>query len=566
MKRGLLTAIAGTFVYCAGALLLPWQSFELAELAPTSVEVHPWAWPFIALALAAGVVALWGVLTRRVVVSARAVVAAGLGLAAWMVGAQADRAVDYHLVQHEAVVMGPGFVIAWLGVLLVFGGAVAALFGAPRWDEATPMLRVHATPAAGAGQSRAVIVYEPRAVSLARELGFADGSPEDLALGRIAHTRLTPEGEVTLTLSDPTIPIAVDGGRSRGAGIVRVAHGERASMDLGALTLRFDYVRQERQVARQLVRPSEAMVLAVVTLLVFLAAGVATVIGWDPDASRIIPDDERRAATIAALTEEEKQAEEPISIDTALVEVREASKAAGGPEGRFGDPEASPVKPTKIPPRNGRMVEHRDPTKLGLLDSLRDPKVTDPLAEILSPDGAFNARLGAVLSGRDESWSAGLGARGLSITGDGDGGPGDGLGRMVGIGPIDTGSHPAIGITAAIGPKQSKRVPQVVPGPPVLAGDYCERGAIEMVVRRRAAAVRSCYEKRLQVDDNLRGKVSVRWTIDLDGHVSSADAISDTMGDSATTQCVLRAVRTMRFAKPDGGMCVVTWPFVFTPG
>ena len=85
-------------------------------------------------------------------------------------------------------------------------------------------------------------------------------------------------------------------------------------------------------------------------------------------------------------------------------------------------------------------------------------------------------------------------------------------------------------------------------------------------MKRRAGAIRACYEQRLQVKNNLQGKITIRWTIDTEGSVSAANSTSDSMGDSETTNCLLRTIRRMKFEKPEGGVCVVQWPFVFSPG
>ena len=65
---------------------------------------------------------------------------------------------------------------------------------------------------------------------------------------------------------------------------------------------------------------------------------------------------------------------------------------------------------------------------------------------------------------------------------------------------------------------------------------------------------------------DLKGKISIRWTIDTEGNVGGASATADSMGDSETTNCLLRTLRRMKFEKPEGGVCVVQWPFVFSPG
>jgi TonB family protein len=64
----------------------------------------------------------------------------------------------------------------------------------------------------------------------------------------------------------------------------------------------------------------------------------------------------------------------------------------------------------------------------------------------------------------------------------------------------------------------------------------------------------------------LTGKITFRWTIDTEGRVSDASMTDSSIGNTAVEQCVLRTIRNMRFAKPEGGICVVQWPFVFNPG
>ncbi len=64
----------------------------------------------------------------------------------------------------------------------------------------------------------------------------------------------------------------------------------------------------------------------------------------------------------------------------------------------------------------------------------------------------------------------------------------------------------------------------------------------------------------------LAGKITARWRIEMDGRVSSANVITSTLKDSKVESCVLRAIRRMRFQKPEGGICIIQWPFVFRSG
>ena len=75
--------------------------------------------------------------------------------------------------------------------------------------------------------------------------------------------------------------------------------------------------------------------------------------------------------------------------------------------------------------------------------------------------------------------------------------------------------------------------------------------------------IRYCYERELQNDAELGGRISVNWTIDLEGRVSSASVVENSMGSRDVESCIIREVRRMRFDQPDGGMVVVTYPFTF---
>ena len=52
----------------------------------------------------------------------------------------------------------------------------------------------------------------------------------------------------------------------------------------------------------------------------------------------------------------------------------------------------------------------------------------------------------------------------------------------------------------------------------------------------------------------------------LEGKTSGVSVTSNSLGDSQVSNCVARVLRRMRFRKPEGGICVVQWPFVFNSG
>lgn len=95
---------------------------------------------------------------------------------------------------------------------------------------------------------------------------------------------------------------------------------------------------------------------------------------------------------------------------------------------------------------------------------------------------------------------------------------------------------------------------------------FCQQKHIEAVIKLRARAIRACYEAELQLRDDLTGKVVIRWYIDAEGRVDGARVNDSTLGNEKVESCMLAVIGRMHFQKPDSGICVALWPFVFSPG
>ncbi|TVQ95271.1 MAG: hypothetical protein EA398_18190 [Deltaproteobacteria bacterium] len=93
---------------------------------------------------------------------------------------------------------------------------------------------------------------------------------------------------------------------------------------------------------------------------------------------------------------------------------------------------------------------------------------------------------------------------------------------------------------------------------------FLTREQIESIIRRHSSGLRYCYERELLEEPYLEGRITVRWNIELDGRVSAATAIENTMGSKAVESCLLSEVGRMRFDRPNGGRVNVTYPFTFT--
>ncbi len=87
---------------------------------------------------------------------------------------------------------------------------------------------------------------------------------------------------------------------------------------------------------------------------------------------------------------------------------------------------------------------------------------------------------------------------------------------------------------------------------------------IDRIVRRHWNELRYCYEKALQRDPNLRGKVAIFFRIESAGTVDEAHVSESTLGSASAEACLVANVRRWRFPPPKGGgVVLVTYPFIF---
>ena len=151
-----------------------------------------------------------------------------------------------------------------------------------------------------------------------------------------------------------------------------------------------------------------------------------------------------------------------------------------------------------------------------------------------------------------------FGSGGLGTRGSGMGGGG---GTAMGLGGIGTR-----GFGAGAGALSGKRAGAVgqVQGAPIILGSL-DRTLIEGVIKRRVNALRHCYERELQKDPALTGRVVIQFAIAGDGQVSKAEVQQSSLGSAAVEQCLVRQFLRLTFPQPQGaGVVVVRYPFLFT--
>jgi len=87
---------------------------------------------------------------------------------------------------------------------------------------------------------------------------------------------------------------------------------------------------------------------------------------------------------------------------------------------------------------------------------------------------------------------------------------------------------------------------------------------LNAVIRRRTAELRYCYQRELNKEPTLSGGLTMRFVIDADGTVASAEATDVTMSDAVVT-CVTGRFMRMKFPQTPGALTTtVTVPMTFT--
>jgi hypothetical protein len=102
---------------------------------------------------------------------------------------------------------------------------------------------------------------------------------------------------------------------------------------------------------------------------------------------------------------------------------------------------------------------------------------------------------------------------------------------------------------------------------PVVVPTSCDAEAVRRVVRAHVNEVRFCYERALQSQPELTGRVVTQFHIAADGSAADAAVASSTVAaagvaDARVGACVAGAVRRWQFPR-----CAaqVSYPFVFVP-
>jgi hypothetical protein len=287
------------------------------------------------------------------------------------------------------------------------------------------------------------------------------------------------------------------------------------------------------------------------------------------------PADEERAtapATEEAAPQPASTAVEPRQDDGDYV----VGNGALPERGAGATPNDSPTSPAEIAKR----AAMQDAIDFGMIGLLNSGTGGDPDAPT-APWGRDDSLGHDAGTARGNMWGdqigEAFGAGGLGLSGIGEGGAGRGegvgLGSVGGIGK-GGGTGTAEGFGSGRGRLGKTKPARIRFGHMSVIGSLAPE-IVQRIVRSRMATFRACYQKGLDADPALEGRIALAFVIDSSGHVTSVvDVPKDeqhpegtTLGDGGVLSCVQQKFSTMTFPAPEGGGVVkVRFQLRLSPG
>ncbi len=242
------------------------------------------------------------------------------------------------------------------------------------------------------------------------------------------------------------------------------------------------------------------------------------------------------------------------------------AKRARHDQGRLGRDDA-PARPTELP-KGREDILRAKVARTGILAALGNSRAPGSGLARLFDNNDSNDLEQAMNGLAGGQLVAGKGAGGLGAVGTGVGGGGVGLGSIAGSGDLKVGGGgrgrgskgPGLGRG-----KEKEVSAGLVTGDPNAEGGLT-REQVTRVVRAHAAAIKYCYEKELQRQPTLSGKIEVFWIIRPNGSVERTKIASSTVASRDVEGCIERQVRNWQFPRSDADTIVQTFPFFFKGG
>jgi hypothetical protein len=360
---------------------------------------------------------------------------------------------------------------------------------------------------------------------------------------------------------------------------VQLYPGDSATIDLdltapGALQIVISFAEQPEHIARPKLLPEPFLVRTVagtslaLLALVFIARVISDRL---VDPSLALNEEKLRKVVMPALEEAKPKADARKERELAEAAQRRKEKEAAmsrrakEKEGRLGREDA-PNRPTVMPKGREDLLRAKV-AKTGILAALGTQRAPGSGLGRLFDTSSSNEMEAAMNGLAGARLVAGRGAGGLGNTGTGLGGGGVGLGHIQGSGDLDLGPGRGRGRKGpGLSKGREREVSVGVDGGNAETEGGLTRDQVTRVVKEHAPAIKYCYEKELQRQPSLSGKIEVYWIIKPGGGVDRVKVASTTVGSREVEGCIERQVRNWTFPRSNADTIVQSFPFFFKGG
>ena len=573
MKKGLFITLLGAIVAALGLALFPFFNLEELFQTPKAVDFMQGqvllAFPVLALLTS---ILIYSLRLRREYALLN-VLYGGFGIAFQtyiFFG-------SLSLFSTVVVIAEVGYFVTMLGCAFMILGAMMSLVSNPQWDPEQRSLRVALLFKDSVIAEK--ILLEPEDITIGESVSNTFTVPAPNIPDRFKIFKSTRTGKYTIGLikkltgmvrigdikSSVTEYIGKHTSDVGGTNYVDIGGTDWGVITFGDINLFFQFISQREKVGAKKGFVFDWHLVGTIMLSAVFQFSLifASIFTWKEE-----PLKKKVNVLLESLNVDVKKEklEDPEMLEEEGMDEDTAGKKAEGDEGKFGDPDIDPDLESKVPKRDGKLVKEIDPKKVGLNDILGNSKIggAGALSSIMGDSSGFSNKIAIAMNGTGAEFVMGHGSGGLSFKGTGKGGGGlGGYGRIYGVANVDTGGGQ--GLHANLGKKGKKKVGRIKLSGGTSSG-FCEKSNIKKVVMRRRNAIKFCYDKALMLNPKLSGKVVVTWTIGGNGRVIKASISQATLKDKSVHSCMLMRVKSMRFAKPKSGQCIVRWPFIFNPG
>ncbi len=220
----------------------------------------------------------------------------------------------------------------------------------------------------------------------------------------------------------------------------------------------------------------------------------------------------------------------------------------------------------KTTPKEGSQMNSakRDVTKSGVFSAFGANGAQDRIAQETSGSGALVGLADAATgrSGQAEN-RAGQGL-GSATKDTGMGGTGKAaLGINGGLGTSGRGSGNTGYGTGGLGNKAGTKI--VTGGAGESFSGTIDREAIRRVLKANERTIRTCYERQLNRNPDLFGKLILTWDIADGGRALNVHVSSNELGNADVANCIMDRLKTWKFPDPPPNQTVeVSYPWFFS--